>query len=503
MRIKRGIVSARRARKRVRIATMHARLEPFPESRLMQAPRSLLLLCCVLLFPAASADAQPPVSAEAVAAAEALRAAALAGTDAYEIVRSLTVEVGPRLAGSQGDRAAVAWALDQLQHRGFANVRAESVEVPHWERGVATVRIVEPYPQPLQAVALGGSVGTDENGIEGAVVEVADLDELAALPPGAVRGRIVYFSKRMERTPDGTAYGTTVPARTRGPAEAARRGATAVLLRSVGTSTSRFGHTGQTRYEPDVPQIPALALPHADADLLEQQLADGERVVVHIHSTSRMLPAARSANVIGDVPGTGDGIVLLGAHLDSWDLGTGAIDDAAGVAIVIAAASLIAKQPLRPARTVRVVLFANEEFGLSGANAYAGSRGEEFAAHALGIEADFGAGRIWRMNAAVADEALPAIDAIHAALAPLGIERGDTPARGGADLGPLRALGMPVMDLTHDGTTYFDYHHTADDTLDKIAPGDLDQPVAAYAVAAYLAASAAVDFGRLPPPPRP
>jgi carboxypeptidase Q len=462
------------------------------------------LLCCVLLAPAMRVHAQaPPLPPAAVAAAEAIRASALSGTEAYELVRSLTVEVGPRLAGSQGDRAAVAWALTQLQDRSFANVRAQSVEVPHWERGVATVRIVEPYPQPLAAVALGGSVGTDDTGIEGAVVEVADLDELAALPPGAVRGRIVYFSKRMGRARDGAAYAATVPARTRGASEAARRGATAVLLRSVGTSASRVGHTGTTRYEPDVPPIPAFALPHADADLLEQQLAGGANVVVELHSTARMLPAARSANVIGDVPGTGEGIVVLGAHLDSWDLGTGAIDDGAGVAIVIAAANLIAKQSPRPARTVRVVLFANEEFGLSGAKAYAESLGDELAAHALGIEADFGAGRIWRMNAAVAEPALPAIDAIHAALAPLGVERGEAAARGGADLGPLRALGMPVIDLWHDGTAYFDHHHTADDTLDKIGPRDLDQPVAAYAVAAYLAASATVDFGRLPPPATP
>src|SRR6185295_359248 len=243
-----------------------------------------------------------------LATAGALRDRALFGTSAYEHVTSLVTEVGPRSAGSSGDAAAVRWALNRLGSLGFSNVRTQDVLVPHWVRGHAEVTLAGPVPQPLVAVALGGSVGTSDEGIEAPVLEVASL------------------------------------------------GAVAVLIRSVGTSNERHAHTGTTRYRVDAPRIPALALSNPDADQLARWLKPGKPVRVRVKSTARELPATWSANVIGEIPGTerANEIVLLGAHLDSWDLGQGAIDDGAGVAIVIEAARLIGRLERKPARTVRL-----------------------------------------------------------------------------------------------------------------------------------------------------
>jgi len=224
-------------------------------------------------------------------------------------------------------------------------------------------------------------------------------------------------------------------------------------------------------------------------------------VTLRLHSSARDLPKVMSANVVGEVRGRGrlaDEIVILAAHLDSWDLGTGAIDDGAGVAIVTAAAKLILDSGDRPRRTIRVVLFANEEFGLSGAKKYAEAHAGSIEKHVAGLEADFGAGAVWRFSSKVADDALDIVDELHALLEPIGLERGDNEADGGADLSPLRKAGMPVLGMTQDGTHYFDYHHTADDTLDKIDRDDLNQNVAAYVTATYVAANIERNFGRLP-----
>ena len=471
----------------------------------MCALRSLCSFVAIALIAAPAFAQSPPAtsSGNVMAAAAAIRDTAAHGSGAFAIVRSLTVEVGPRPAGSQGDRAAVAWALAQMQDAGLANVHAESVTVPHWERGTADVRLLEPYPQKLTAVALGGSIGTDEGGLEAPVLAVADLDELAKLPDRDVRGTIVYFSARMERTRDGAGYVKAVRARSDGPSAVSRRGAVGMLMRSAGTSSSRVAHTGMTHYDPDVTPVPALALAHADADLLEEELAAGTPVVARLQLTARSLAPVRSANVVGEIPGRGDGIVLLGAHLDSWDLGTGAIDDGAGVAIVLATAHLLAQRHEQLAHAVRVVLFANEEFGLSGAKAYAADHADEVPRHVLGLEADFGSAPVWRLDSRVAEPALPVVTSIYDVIATLGVERGGNEAHGGADLGPIRDLGVPVLDLLQDGTHYFDVHHTADDTLDKINAAELDRAVAAFATATYIAAAVETDFGRLPPPETP
>ncbi len=466
------------------------------------------LALCAVLAPAIAAGADDAAesrkrdwSEQQLATAGALRDRALSGTSAYEHVASLVTEVGPRSAGSIGDAAAVRWALNKLASLGFSNVRSQDVLVPRWVRGQAEVTLAGPTAQPLVAVALGGSVGTSEEGVEAQVLEVASLDALNALPATAVGGKIVFINQRMERTRDGAGYGATVRNRTEGPNAAGNLGAAALLIRSVGTSDERYAHTGSVNYRVDAPRIPALALSNPDADQLARWLKPGKQVRLRVKSTARELPATWSANVIGEIPGTerANEIVLLGAHLDSWDLGQGAIDDGAGVAIVVEAARLIGRVERKPARTVRVVLFANEEFGLSGAREYARQIGAEAARHVLAAEADLGGGAVWRIQSLVAPAAVPAVDAIREALKPLALEPGSNEARGGSDLGPLRALGVPLLDLSQDATNYFDVHHTANDTLAKVDAKTLNQVVAAYAVAAYLAASKNGDFGRVAP----
>lgn len=448
-----------------------------------------------------AAHGQPSADLDKTAAA--LRDSALESDLAWKLLESLTVEVGHRFAGSAGDRAAVAWALAKMEELGFENVRAEPVTVPRWVRGEASGRIVSPYPQEMKLIALGGSVGTAEEGLEAEVVEVLDLEALEALPDESVAGKIVFFNKRMERHQSGRGYGQTVGPRGRGPSAAARKGAVGMLIRSVGTGTHRFPHTGATRYADDAPRIPAAALAVPDADVLEAQIRRGGPVRFRLYLSSRHPGHAESANVIGEVVGRErpEEIVLIGGHLDSWDVGTGAHDDGAGCAITMAAAALIAEHEPAPRRTIRVVLFANEEFGLSGAEAYAEAHAAELGQHQLALESDLGAGSVWRFAARVRPEAETLVARIAELLDPLGIAFHGDAARGGADLRYLHPARVPVADLTQDATLYFDYHHTEDDTLDKVDPDALAQNLAAYATLAYYAAEAEVAF--FPAPERP
>lgn len=469
---------------------------------------SALLLAVAVQLPtgealAQGADASAGWSEADLATAGALRDRALKGTGAYDLVSSLVTEVGPRLAGSPGDEAAVRWAMNRLGKLGFTGVRSQDVLVPHWVRGTTEVTLLGSTPQPLVAATLGGSIGTGDEGIEAQVMEVASLDALSALPQGAAKGKIVFINERMERTRDGSSYGKNVKNRVQGASVAANLGAVALVIRSVGTSDERFAHTGRMQYDVNAPRIPAFSLSNPDAESLSRQLKANKQARLRLKSTARDLPPAWSANVIGEIPGAerNNEIVLLGAHLDSWDLGQGALDDGTGVAIVIEAARLIAKLERKPARTIRVVLFANEEFGLSGAKEYARLIGDEHLKHVIALEADSGMGPVWRLESQVAPEALGALEKMRNVLQPLGIEPGENTAGGGADLGPIRSLGVPVLDLAHDMNLYFDVHHTINDTLAKVDAKVLDQAVAAYAVAAYLAATKQGDFGRLAPVP--
>jgi carboxypeptidase Q len=423
-------------------------------------------------------------------AANTLRERGLADNTAWRLVESLTTEVGPRSAGSPGDAAAVAWAKREMQSLGFANVRTMDVTVPHWVRGDAQFAVLSPWPQPMPVLALGGSVGTGAEGIEAEAVMVRDVAALNALPAGAVKDRIVFFTNRMERAQDGSGYGKAVGVRVAGPSAAGALGALGVVIRSVSTSDDRFPHTGAIRYRDDAPRIPAFAVSNPDADALERQFANGKPVRLRLWSTSRDLPPARSANVIGELPGTdlAEEIVLLGAHLDSWDPGVGAIDNGAGVAITMGALHLIKQAGLKPRRTIRVVLFANEEFGTSGSRTYLEKNQAEADRHVLGFEADFGAGPVWRLSSRVNPAQLPAVEQMLRVLAPFKLARGNNEAGGGADLDGLAKLGMPVLSPDLDGTKYFDIHHTANDTLAQIDPAALRQSVTTYAISAWLGA---------------
>jgi carboxypeptidase Q len=462
----------------------------------------LALLGAACSHPSASSSA---TSSTTEAAAEsgpvkALRDAVLASSQALDTVRSLTDEAGPRLSGSPGNKAAIAWALRAMSDAGLTKVHAEPCAVPHWERGDESGAILEPSPQPLTLAALGGSVGTPPEGLEAEVIEVASLDALDKLDPAVAAGKIVFIYTKMERTRDGSGYGRAVGPRGTGAIHAAKLGAAGVLLRSIGTDENRAPHTGAMRYDDKVAKIPAAALANPDADVLHRLLAEGKRVRVRMKLGARTLPDAEGASVVGDVEGSAapGEIVLLGAHLDSWDLGRGAIDDGAGCAIVLEAARHIAKLARHPRRTVRVVFFANEENGLRGAHAYAEAHAAELGAHILAIEADLGAGRVYESRFLGPAAAVPAFRAVAAAVEPLGATTSTEEAHGGADLTPLLGAGVPVMDLRQDATTYFDFHHTANDTLERVHKEEIDQAAAAYAAAAYVAADAAEAFGRIP-----
>ncbi len=424
---------------------------------------------------------------------------ALADNMAYTVVESLTTEVGPRLAGTEAEARARQWAVAELNSLGFSNVRIEPFEVPMWLRGLERAEVVAPYPQPLSVTALGGSSSTGPDGVSGPVVAFDSLAALEAAKPGSLAGNIAFINEAMTRTQDGSGYGVAVRKRRGAAAAAQTAGASGVLIRSVGTDNDRFPHTGQMKAiaSEEDRGVPAAALSAPDADQLRRMLDLGAPVTLKLVLTPQVMPPASSGNVIAEIPGRAapDEIVLVGAHLDSWDLGTGAVDDGAGVGIVVGAAQLLLEQlPQKPRRTIRVVLFGSEEVGLVGARAYAQRHAQDLRKHVIAVESDFGTGDIWRFNTAVAEGASGAVASISGLLAPLGINPGSNTARGGPDLKYLREAGVPVADLAQNGWDYFDLHHTANDTLDKIAPGDLDQNVAAYAVFLYLVADSEVVF---------
>ena len=451
---------------------------------------------------AAAADslADPAIPPDVRAAAQALREKAFAGSRASHWVRELTDFCGPRLTGSDAYRRAVEWSIATMKAQGLANVHAEPVTAPVWVRGTETGEVVSPVRQKLSLTALGGSVPTPPEGLEGEVVEMPSLEALAA-NPSAAHGRIVFFNKKMERHADGSGYGRAVDVRSRGPAKAAAAGALGVLIRSIGTDQERLPHTGATDYEAGAPRIPAAALSIPDAEMLERLLRDGRPVRVRFLLTCHDGPPVQTSNVVGEVPGRerASEIVLLGGHLDSWDLGTGAIDDGAGVAIVLEAARLITGLPRRPERTVRVVFFANEENGLAGGNAYAAAHSGELDRHVAALESDSGTGRPLGFSWNAGPSAEPVIRAIGELLEPLGAGELHGDGGGGADIGPLRASGVPLFSVRQDVSRYFDYHHTANDTFDKIEPEALDRNVAAVAAFAWVAASIPHEFERIPP----
>jgi len=458
------------------------------------------VVCLSLLCLALPVAADVFTDAELATARE-LRERALDGSGGFDITEDLTTRIGPRLAGSPADAKAVAWAEAMLKASGFDRVWLEPAMFPTWSREFERVAVKSPVEQAFEALALGYSPATPEGGIEAEVVMLDDMEALETVADDQVDGKIVFIRNRMERARDGSGYGPAVQARARGAIVAAEKGALAVLIRSIGTSTNRFAHTGGMRFDTGVRRLPAAAISNPDADQLERLMELGEPVVVAMEIDAQINETYTSHNVIGEITGAvnPEKIVALGAHLDSWDVGTGALDDGAGVGIIVEAARRIMALDQRPDRSIQVILFAAEETGLWGGRAWAQARRDEIGNYQLAAESDFGAGRIYALSAKVSDPAWPVIEAIHAELEPLGIEMaGRRDASGGPDFIPARPLGLAAVDLHQDGTTYFDYHHTENDTLDKIDPDDMAQNAAAYAVLAWLAAQSPVDFGSGP-----
>jgi carboxypeptidase Q len=438
--------------------------------------------------------------AELQATVAELQARALEDDLAWELLSSLTTDVGPRMAGSPGDALAVAWAQERMRSLGFDRVWVEPVEFPLWQRRSESAEVTSPRRQPLAVTALGGSPATG-GVVRADVVHFADLAALEAADPEQVAGRIAFVSARMEPSQTGRGYGAVVGQRSKGPYVAASKGAAALIIRSVGTDDNRLAHTGNMSTSEEGQPVPAAAISNPDADLLQALLAMGQTVTLELALDCGFDGTAVSYNVIGEFDGRepGAGFVAIGGHLDSWDLGTGAHDDGAGVAITLAAARRVAERSPRPRRGIRVVLFANEEQGVYGGKAYAAAHADDLARHAIGAESDLGAGRVFQFRSRVADAAAPAIAELAELLKPLGIPyEARWPAFGGADFGQMVKVGMPAIDLDHDATLYFDYHHTANDTLDKVDPEDLRFNVAAWVTFLWFAAESQVEFGPLP-----
>ena len=407
---------------------------------------------------------------------------ALADGVAYARLEELTDTIGPRLSGSPGAAAAVQWALAKFKQDGLA-AHLEAVKVPHWVRGEERGEIL-PQPgvvgHPLALAALGNGVGGD---VTGEVIEARSIEEIAALGEKA-RGKVLFLNHTMG-TKGG--YGDWVELRGRGPAAAAKVGAAGVLLRSLATTSLRSPHTGVT-LAGDGPLVPAAAIATEDAAQIHRLLQRGP-VRVHFTLGCRMLPDADSANVVGEVRGREkpDEIVLLGAHLDSWDLADGANDDGAGVVMMMEAGRLIAQLPQAPRRTVRIVLFMNEENGSAGGKGYAAAHAAELGKHVAALEADAGAARPTAIQVHAAPGGAALLQPWLLPLETLGLSASDGDT-GGADIGPLGLAGVPFVGVSVDGTHYFDIHHSAADTFDKIDPEALAKNAAAWAVTAYALA---------------
>lgn len=424
------------------------------------------------------ATLSPPVVTDPGIAA--LRDNALANDHyAWDITEGLTTEVGQRLAATEAEARAREWAVRRLTAMGFANVHVEPFTMPVWTRGAESAEIVSPFPQKLVVAALGYSGSTGPEGVTGQIVYFPDVDALRAAPDGAVSGKIVFIDHNMMPAQDGSGYGQFGAPRRQGPTIASLKGALAIVIRSIGTDHHRNPHTGVQYFTDGAKPIPAGALTVPDAEQLVRIMKRGQPVTMHLTLVSQKTEGGRSGNVVAEVPGRDPNapILLVGGHLDSWDQGTGAIDDATGVAIVTAAAKHIMDAG-RPARTIRIVWFGAEEPGGFGGAAYAKAHGTE--KYAIAGESDFGADRIWRFSTQLMKTNPAAYGQLTAALAPLGITKNDHGDADGTDVEATIKAGAPWVSLNQDGTRYFDYHHTPDDTLDKIDPAQLRQNVAAW-----------------------
>ncbi|WP_221450532.1 M20/M25/M40 family metallo-hydrolase [Pseudoteredinibacter isoporae] len=433
-------------------------------------------------------------SAENLAQAKALAEKAGKSELAYQLDESLSTEVGPRRVGTPGDKAGIEWAVAKMKALGFDRVWTETVTTPGWERGDISVEAVSPFPQRMVAIALGGSVPTPADGIEAQVVAFPNLDALKAAEAGSLKGKIAYIGYQMKPSIDGADYGVAGKQRYLGSEVAASKGASAVLIRSVGTDNDRIGHTGA---QGDKSTIPAAALSIPDADLLESMMKRSDKVTLKINISSRKTADVKTANVIGEVTGTErpEDFVVLGSHLDSWDVGTGAVDDGMGVAITMAAAKHIIDSGKKPKRSIRVILFGAEEIGLYGVKQYYEKHKDKLGNHIIGAEWDSGTRMIHQLRPGVGEKSLAAIKQMAELLKPYGVAlHPSNSAKGQSDISVLGKAGMPAINFDSDLTDYFDYHHTENDTMANVPPETMRQASAVYTAFAWLTANSLIDF---------
>ncbi len=451
--------------------------------------------------PTVSPNPTPVVfSQQTLADSKRLQQAALSSDYAYKQVAHLANNIGPRLSGSTQAAKAVEYIASQLKAIG-CEVQLEKVMVPHWVRGEETAALVQ-FPgqadntmQKIVLCALGASVATPADGITAEVVVAKNFDELKALPHDKIAGKIVLFNYPFDKQMaaegrGGDAYGEAVVYRGDGPSAAARQGAVACLIRSVGGADYRLPHTGQTKYADDALKIPAGAVTAEDADLIVDLVRQGP-VKMKLILTPQQLPDVESYNVIGDIKGSEhpEQIIIVSGHLDSWDLGTGAVDDGAGVAVSMEAANLIQKLHLKPKRTIRVIAWMNEENGLAGSKQYEKDHLEEWSNHFAAMETDGGAGHPIGINIKGKFEIKKLLAPVLAVLQESGAGGTNFAEHVGADIEPMEKADVPAFSPIQDSRFYFNYHHTAADTLDKIVPKELAENSAVVAVVTYALAN--------------
>ena len=472
---------------------------------------TLVLTCTILqhaaLQRASGADPDTPTAGSIAEryreAAERIVSATLAGNDAYDKLEHLCVHVGHRLSGSAALEEAIDWALDTMRTDGQKNVHREKVMVPHWVRGNESAAMVSPRYVPFHMLGLGGSVATPAGGITAPVIVVSDEDGLNAVAD-LVEGKIVLFNKVMPPydPTHGAGYGATVKYRSQGARLAAEKGAVAALIRSVTANSLRTPHTGAMRYGDAKKKIPTAAISVEDAELLSRLQKRGITPVVSLRMNAKTLPDAMSGNAIGELRGTElpDEVVVIGGHIDSWDVGQGAHDDGGGCIIAMEAINVLRKLKMFPRRTIRVVLWTNEENGLAGGKAYAKEHENELYKHVAAIEADSGifAPRGYGLSCTDKDREAVAVRQMSEILSLMSDSIGGLEARaggGGADISPMRSAGVVLIGHRVEGSTYFNYHHTEADTIDKIDPTLLSQNVAVLATVAYILADMPERFG--------
>lgn len=409
----------------------------------------------------------------------------------YDITRELVLNFGPRPAGSPAEKAAAEWVSSKLQSMGLDVVESQSFEFDGWQRGAADLSVLGNPPIALPVAALGGSSATPPSGTEALVIRFSSLAELDAAAADSIKGRFVFLDGHMRRTRDRAGYQDAVVVRRDGAVHVARKGGLAMIIRSIGTDQERRPHAGWSRGADDVSRIPAVALSNDDADFLADYLALKGSATVRLNSSAQKAPGMTSQNVIGQIsaaPTTTD-TVLLGAHIDSWDLGMGAEDDGAGIGVVMSAVQRLIPFRALLRRNVRVVLFGNEEQGGVGAKAYA-AHSVTTMHHVAAAESDLGSGRVWRLQ--IPDPLHPSpVDILLAkTVKPLGIDLSlQAPAFGGTDVEPLAATGTALYDLDPDASTYFDIHHTERDMLGRVSKQNLDIQSRAFAILALLIAT--------------